>query len=213
MLRVIREIRPRWIVGENVYGLVNWSGGLVFDTIKFDLEDEGYEIIPVVLPAAGVNAPHNRARIWFIAKDTNKDGWRSEQREGQPCERGQRDTGAGDHERVQADNGETGDAADTISGGQQRQREGERSSHSTGDTKRQASWFNNGDEGNRLPTDWSKFPTQSSVCSRDDGFPTGLDGITFSKWRQESIKAFGNAVVPELVMQIFKTIELYELRS
>jgi DNA (cytosine-5)-methyltransferase 1 len=114
MLRVIREIRPRWIVGENVYGLVNWSGGLVFDTIKFDLEDEGYEIIPVVLPAAGVNAPHNRARIWFIAKDTNKDGWRSEQREGQPGKRGQWDTGAGDHERLRADNGETGVTTDTA---------------------------------------------------------------------------------------------------
>jgi DNA (cytosine-5)-methyltransferase 1 len=37
-----------------------------------------------------------------------------------------------------------------------------------------------------------------------------LDSITFSKWRKESIKAGGNAIVPQVVYQIFKTIELYE---
>lgn len=67
MLRVIREVRPKWIVGENVYGLINWNGGLVFSTICSDLENEGYSVIPIVLPAASQNAPHNRARIFFIA--------------------------------------------------------------------------------------------------------------------------------------------------
>lgn len=47
------------------------------------------------------------------------------------------------------------------------------------------------------PEDWSRFPTQSPVCSRDDGISTRLDGIAFSKWRQESIKAYGNAIVPQ----------------
>jgi len=42
------------------------------------------------------------------------------------------------------------------------------------------------------------------------GFPTELDGITFSKWRNESIKGGGNAVVPQVVLQIFKAIEEYE---
>lgn len=42
---------------------------------------------------------------------------------------------------------------------------------------------------------WKNFPTQSPVCSRDDGISTRLDGIAFSKWRQESIKAYGNAIV------------------
>jgi DNA (cytosine-5)-methyltransferase 1 len=37
-----------------------------------------------------------------------------------------------------------------------------------------------------------------------------LDGITFPKWRNESIKAGGNAVVPQVVHQIFKAIEQYE---
>ena len=67
MLRAIREIQPRYILGENVLGLVNWSKGLVFNEIKTDLENEGYEVLTVILPACSVNAPHRRDRIWFIA--------------------------------------------------------------------------------------------------------------------------------------------------
>ena len=44
MLRAIREIQPSWIVGENVFGIVNWSAGLVFDEVQADLEAEGYEV-------------------------------------------------------------------------------------------------------------------------------------------------------------------------
>jgi len=67
MLRAIREIRPRWVVGENVLGLVNWSGGLVFHEVQADLEAAGYEVWPYVLPAVSVNAPHRRDRVWFVA--------------------------------------------------------------------------------------------------------------------------------------------------
>lgn len=54
---------------------------------------------------------------------------------------------------------------------------------------------------------WKNFPTQSPVCSRDDGISTRLDGITFSKWRQESIKAYGNAIVPQVMYEIFQAIQ------
>lgn len=67
MLRAIREVSPRWVVGENVRGLTNWNGGLVFDQVQADLEDAGYEVLPFILPACAVNAPHRRDRIWFVA--------------------------------------------------------------------------------------------------------------------------------------------------
>jgi site-specific DNA-cytosine methylase len=50
------------------------------------------------------------------------------------------------------------------------------------------------------------FPTQSPVCRRDDGLSARLDGITFPKWRSESIKAYGNAIVPQIAYEIFKAI-------
>jgi DNA (cytosine-5)-methyltransferase 1 len=61
-----------------------------------------------------------------------------------------------------------------------------------------------------IPDNWENFPTQSPICSGDDGLSSKLDGITFPKWRNESIKAYGNAIVPQVVFEIFKAIELSE---
>lgn len=74
MRRAIREIQPRWVVGENVLGLVGWNGGMVFHEVQADLEAEGYEVQPFVLPAVSVNAPHRRDRVWFVAKNTRING-------------------------------------------------------------------------------------------------------------------------------------------
>jgi len=59
MLRAIKEIQPRFIVGENVSGIISWNGGLVFNEVQTDLEAEGYNVQPILLPACGVNAPPN----------------------------------------------------------------------------------------------------------------------------------------------------------
>lgn len=67
MLRVIQEVKPTWIVGENVLGLVNWSDGLVFNEVQTDLETAGYEVQAFVLPACAAGAPHRRDRIWIVA--------------------------------------------------------------------------------------------------------------------------------------------------
>lgn len=97
MLRVIREIRPTWVVGENVAGILTMVqpgaevevGGqaslfgedyrkrvlhrqeYVIETICRDLEREGYAVQPLLIPACAVGAPHRRDRIWFIAHRTN----------------------------------------------------------------------------------------------------------------------------------------------
>jgi DNA (cytosine-5)-methyltransferase 1 len=57
---------------------------------------------------------------------------------------------------------------------------------------------------------WDNFPTVTAVCGGDDGLPKKLDGITFPKWRRESIKAYGNAIVPQTAYRIFKSIRSYE---
>lgn len=63
MLRVIKELRPAWIVGENVAGFVS----MALDTALADLEAEGYETRAFVLPACGVGAPHQRYRVFIAA--------------------------------------------------------------------------------------------------------------------------------------------------
>ena len=67
MFRIIKAFKPRFVIGENVRGIVNIQDGMVFETVCTNLEDEGYEIQPFNIPAAGVGAPHRRERIWFIA--------------------------------------------------------------------------------------------------------------------------------------------------
>lgn len=57
MLGVVRTVRPRWVVGENVLGIVNWSQGMVFEQVCADLEAAGYEVQAYLIPAAGVGAP------------------------------------------------------------------------------------------------------------------------------------------------------------
>jgi DNA (cytosine-5)-methyltransferase 1 len=67
MRRVITEVRPRWVVGENVLGLFNWNKGMVFEQVHLDLEAAGYKVWTYILPAAGIGAPHRRERVWIIA--------------------------------------------------------------------------------------------------------------------------------------------------
>jgi len=78
MLRTIREVQPRWVVGENVRGIVNWNGGMVFDEVQTDLETEGYKILPFLLPSISIGANNIRERIWFVAY-SNSMGWKDVQ--------------------------------------------------------------------------------------------------------------------------------------
>lgn len=250
MLRAIREVRPRWVVGENVLGIVNWNGGLVFEEVQADLEAEGYQVQPYVLPACAVNAPHRRDRVWFVANSISSRAGSTNR------EAGDEKRGAGEDWRasIRQVYGEAGPGGATsassnghvahsdIEGSQGRIREGFEK-----DTKENRKWLDGRTErqgGNGITSNansqqrpkgrlyqagpekterhlgafrsrndwrtWENFPTQSPVCGRDDGLPTELDGITFSKWRNGSLKAYGNAVVPQVVFQIFKAIQIYE---
>jgi len=279
MLRTIREIQPTWVVGENVRGLTNWNGGLVFDEVQADLEAEGYEVTPFLLPACAVNAPHRRDRIWFIAyskscADSRKSrklsneakeengGWiepgtSSEQQVQLPTESSSIFGDVSDSERkglqgctdtreVSSKKGTLGtegdkfttesssvdkesNAADSSSIGfcQHSSREqlfSETFGTQLGMDKQNDSYpQNQGLEGMRGEErrysklhrrqsrieNWQNFPIVSPICDGDDGLSNRLDSITFPKWRNESIKAGGNAIVPQVVYQIFKAIEQY----
>lgn len=194
MLRAIREISPRWIVGENVRGLTNWNGGLVFDEVQADLEAEGYEVLPFLLPACGVNAPHRRDRIWFVAyaESSNRNV---------PEKSG----------RVNRSN-LVRNAKEGVAAYPSRQRLSVTSCGEQRNILNQAGTHKRGEFGRAFTKSagWESFPTQSPVCSGNDGLSRELDGITFSKWRNESIKGYGNAIVPQIVHNLFKAIQAYE---
>jgi DNA (cytosine-5)-methyltransferase 1 len=67
MLRVIRELTPTWVVGENVHGILRIAG----KTVCEDLEREGYAVTVFNFEAAAVGAPHRRDRVFFVAHSTS----------------------------------------------------------------------------------------------------------------------------------------------
>ncbi len=203
MLRTIREIQPRYVVGENVVGLISWDGGLVFHEVQTDLENEGYEVWPFILPACAVNAPHRRDRVWFIAKNTKRNGCvqRKLEQEGTEVWK-QRDIGTGSDDGIYLQKGIT---ANSSCQGLQ----GSKNVRGIGGSRQ----IQNEQLGRLLQPNWEDFPTQPPVCGGNDGLPRELDGITFPKWRAESVKAYGNAIVPQVALQIFKAIQIADRQN
>lgn len=237
MLRAIREIQPRWVVGENVRGLTNWNGGLVFDEVQSDLEAEGYQVLPFLLPACAVDAPHRRDRIWIVAyrnQEARNEGIGQQREQYKPRGSTLRQINLSGSEAIANANKNTTrppGASGSIEGkrrenndeqelwgeqAEQHIRRGEflRDATNTSEIGREnrIHWAKSRGEtdklgnANQIP-DWHQFPTQSPLCSRNDGVPAGLDGITFPKWREFSIGAYGNAIVPQVAYQIFQAIQ------
>jgi DNA (cytosine-5)-methyltransferase 1 len=231
MLRAIQEIKPKFVIAENVFGITNIDGGLVFEQVCLDLENEGYEVQPFIIPAAAKNAPHRRDRCWFIAYANGNDG-RSTNRES-GCEEsktngeGQQSvysrtwttSNEGDATNPNCDGLNERNSNDEINTSQRREYalgdigKSNDDGNTTDTTNiRRKKTLENGELergrfrfGNQPPT-WDSFPSQSPICGGDDGLPTELDGITFSKWRAESIKGYGNAIVPQIAYQLFQII-------
>lgn len=187
MLRGIHEIQPTWVVAENVYGLVSHDGGMVFERVCVDLENEGYEVQSYIIPACAVGAPHKRNRVWIIAnsgkngsirrcsncniKESKKEEWAKYYSEITGFSKKQ-------------------SATDTDSSG----------------SKKSINKRKTGEFTQEIPN-FRFFPTQSPLCSRDDGLSLELVGITLSGWRRKSIESLGNAIVPQIAFQIFRIIE------
>ena len=179
MLRAIQEVKPKYVIAENVLGLTNIEDGLVFEQVWSDLEVAGYEVQPFVLPAASKGAPHQRDRIWIIAY---RGGLRFNPGRSEQSLSGN------------SSNGNEGNATDTK--GIRR-----KDALAKRELGRQRLGF-----GDQPPT-WDTFPSESPICGTNDGLPRELDGITFSKWRNQSIKGYGNAIVPQVALELFKVIQ------
>lgn len=236
MLRAIQQIRPTYVVAENVRGLLTIDGGMVFEQVCADLEAEGYEVQPLLLPAAGVNAPHRRDRIFIVAHANKCDDRRTSRAD----ETASRKEWLSERHQVRQSSKpsevQQPAANSSVTRLERATRTGEAWKHGStcegeSDASTESAANTKGKRHEPLPHGWESvsaqekqalhgrscdgsahgrwqdFPTESAICGGNDGIPDRLDNITFPKWRNESIKAYGNAVVPQLILPIFQTIE------
>ena len=182
------------------------------------LEQAGYSVQPFVVPACAVGAPHRRDRIWIVAHRTDtgvegKQGW--EVNTDKPHAPADTECGRGyelddevqskltDGSGADGNGGQRPAAFSDEQGWVSRRidhagtEEPQPCKSQLGRTDCPQCW-------------WRNFPTQPPVCSRNDGLSLGLVDITLPKWRAESVKALGNAIVPQAIYEIFKAIEEYE---
>ena len=241
MFRCIDQVRPDWVVCENVAGILTMveqgevsemaSQRTLFDEgdgvrryrlvetftlqrICDDLEGHGYSVQPVLIPACAVGAPHRRDRVFIVGRrvtpDTQDDRTRRDARGVQ---------GKENEKRIQERYylRESDDAnkvrSESIDNAINSQR--------IGWIERQPDYglFNAAQQGkcgkeqprgaNSSFDRWGDFPSVSPVHRGNDGLPFNVDDLTlpFNKWRTESLKAYGNAIVPQVMYEIFKAIE------
>lgn len=235
MRRAYQECRPRVIIGENVTGLLSMEdksgiyrdvfpqvegrtlirtleadhyeavytrqAKMLIGSICEDLEEDGYEVIPFVIPAAAVGAPHRRNRVFIIAY-TNRDGYGRElQYSKAGCSSSKGAEKQKERQRVWADPGRNVFAENVTNSFGFRPEEMELQRENTVGSV----FGSTGPEGQYGR--WDNWPTQHPVCNGNDGLSFQLDGITFSKWRSECLKAGGNAIVPQVMHEIFKMID------
>ena len=173
-----------------------------------DLERDGYAVQAVIIPACAVNAPHRRDRVFIIgrrdASDTSfmhLDGSQS----GDGCD------GSGEPKPELGSDNRKKDAGRLITNTQKQR--GKRYGFEQPGTGREKQEQLRGrgckDCGVAGCGRWDEFPTVSPVHRGNDGIPFPLDNLTISpsKWRTESLKAYGNAIVPQVMYEIFKAIE------
>lgn len=235
MLRVIRETHPRWIIGENVGGLLTWDGGVVLDRVFADLEAEDYEVGAFVIPAVSVNAPHRRDRVWIVAHDISDSKGSAY---GQEFGFGRRENSnerKGNKVRGDITDGNLQSASDTDDSGNGTSASGDKRDWQEDSEEREHSQYGIGGSGEVTPdTEKSRrerrehrehrehtqlqegllgrdawreswLSAVARLCVMDDGLPGGL--VRPRGWRNASLKAAGNAIVPQVAAEIMKGIK------
>ena len=235
MLRVIREVRPRWVIGENVAGFV--SMGL--DQCISDLEGEGYEVQTFIIPACAVNAPHRRDRVWIVANNGREREERLSENDKNTQSRSIRGTefSGGDWDASDTKTTECEQSGRAWTGWEGLRNGGELiadteatglqiGSRGSGDEtelsrSKRCHWENSGPRsdaeifrktgGNGNGSyghHWAEpwIEAATRLCRVDDGLPRRMD-------RVNRLKALGNSIVPQVVAEIILAILNIETSS
>jgi DNA (cytosine-5)-methyltransferase 1 len=182
MLRVIQEAKPTWIIGENVAGIVN----LALDQVCADLESQGYEVEPIIVPACAVDAPHRRDRVWIVGH-SKLDGLTASKTSRGLLDQSEEQRGKVKEWESSGASCASSDVADSFSergcGGNSKREyakdAGQSSRHSRDNSRGVATWI-----------------AEPSVGRVANGRPN----------RSHRLKGLGNAIVPQVASEIIRCI-------
>ena len=233
MLRVIRETKPRWVIGENVEGIVNINEGMVLRQVLNDLENEGFKSQCIIIPASGIGAWHQRKRIWIVANNISNSNKRNVQtgceRQWGICEENKRKGTSNNATSVcetlsntnsngsyrsqgnatkqssneQKDRLSFGDDKD-VSNSNVKGLERHRDEYELREVKQEKNFIWSSNDG----TKESWWQIKSRICGVPNGVSYELD-----KDRSNRIKALGNSIVPQIARQIGLAIMEAELNG
>lgn len=248
MYRAIDEIKPDWVVAENVAGILTMveQGSIVtveeestlfdednrvhryqfretftLERICQDLETHGYSVQPILIPACAVEAPHRRDRVFIVAHACGCGQSTSEQQGERTGQTIQREIGKQSLDgtgRLGVSQSFT-DSESTRGGCLQgdslcSQSDGTPKRVPSDNNRFSSAWIASNSKRDDVAGQgrWNTFPTITPIHRRNDGLPFDVDNlaIPFNKWRTQSLKAYGNAIVPQVMYEIFRAIEFIE---
>jgi DNA (cytosine-5)-methyltransferase 1 len=223
MFDVIKQVRPRWVIGENVQGIINIEQGMALRQVRDDLESEGFQVQCFIIPASGIGAWHNRNRVWILANSEHNGPHRQKRNETIKSSDKQKDrVSIGDDKDVSDTNsirhrrGNSTRCSDEEWTFLPREQEG---GEMGSEIKRCSNVPNTKikrPQGHRLSTNMEEkqrrkdfsaetsikeqqtwWQIESRICGVPDGLSYGVD-----RDRAKRIKALGNSIVPQIVRQL-----------
>jgi len=220
MLAIIKMVRPNWIIGENVEGIVK----LALDTVLSDLESEGYTCQSFIIPACAVDAPHRRNRVWIVAYTEQREQRECSNPDKMPIRRDSQERPTSETCRSSC---KSEVMADTDRNGtewnQSKNREGRRIEQDGEDISNTFSQYDDGSgygsgsvcgkqSGQAKIQGCGEWLPEPSICELDNGLPSGLVRYrgrvaTGVKDRVNKLKALGNAICPQVVVPIMEAIK------
>jgi len=205
MLRIIQECKPSWVVAENVYGILNIDGGMVFEQVCLDLETQGYEVQAVIIPAVGKDARHRRDRVWIIGYNVGNaqhNGPSPKPTRRRVQYKSKKPKGEKSVRKSPRASKPSEDVAHTKSGGTRGVRDSKKKTRSC--QSHELSGGKRGLSGADDPIEWSsQWEVEPDVGRMAHGIPNRVDRL----------KGLGNAIVPQIAYEIFKIIDNVESRK
>jgi len=186
MFDVIKQVKPRWVIGENVQGIINIEQGMVLKQVQDDLESEGFQVQCFLIPASGIGAWHQRKRVWILA---NSNSIRHRKGDSERCKNEEWSFLPREQERREM--GSKTKRRSNVSDTSNKRYKGHDFKQSIHDQKFRQSTNNN---DAKRETWWQ---TQSRICGVPDGVSYGVD-----RDRAKRIKALGNSIVPQIARQL-----------